>query len=94
MIDHEQGLFFKFIKMKPLVFEGLKFEYAFEFLIAYFEHLNKMGIIERYNVVFVFQIEKEAKHLMEVIYGVQIYLTSTYLGSILEYSPLEYVPRI
>lgn len=53
MTDDKHGLFSKFIKMKPPVFQGIEFEDVFEFLIDFHECLNKLGIVKKYGVEFV-----------------------------------------
>lgn len=52
MTNDEHGIFCKFIKMKPLIFQGIESEDDFELLIDGFEWLHKMDIIEKYGVEF------------------------------------------
>lgn len=54
IIDNEYWCFYKFMKSKPLVFQGTQSYDASKFLINYRECLHKMGIIENYGVDFVF----------------------------------------
>lgn len=53
MTDDEHGLFYKVIKMKPLIYWGTKYEDAFYFMIYCPESLHKMGVVKRYGVEFV-----------------------------------------
>ncbi|KAF3657744.1 putative pre-mRNA-processing factor 6-like [Capsicum annuum] len=58
MIGYEHDLFFKFIKMKPLIFHSTKFEDAYKLIIDCHEKLHNMGVVERYGmelVTFLFQ---------------------------------------
>lgn len=50
MINNELGLFYKFMKIKPLVFKGIEFEDEIECLIDCYEYLYKMGIVERHGM--------------------------------------------
>ena len=53
MISDQHELFSKFLKLKPLVLKCAEYEDAHEFLVDFHELLQKMGIVERFGVVFV-----------------------------------------
>lgn len=62
MTDDEHRLFYKFMKMKPPLFQGTTLKDAFEFLIGFCECLHKMGVVERYHVKFeLFYLQAKAK---------------------------------
>ena len=53
MTSDQHELFSKFLKLKPPVFKGAESEDAYDFLVDCHELLHKMGIVERFGVVFV-----------------------------------------
>lgn len=62
MTDDENRMFCKFMKLKPLIFQGIIFEDALEFIIYYQECLHKMGIIKKYCMKFdFFQLLNKSK---------------------------------
>lgn len=53
MIEDEHGLFYKFMNMKPLIFQGIESENDFDFIIDCHERLHKIGIAKNYRVEFI-----------------------------------------
>lgn len=71
MAGDKPNLFYNFIKMNPLVFCGMEFEDAYEFIIDYWEWLHMVGVVERYGVeLVIFLILGRYQDMVESLYGV------------------------
>ena len=53
MTCNEHEMLTMFLKIKPLVFLGLERQNAYEFILDWYNSLNKFGIIYQYGVEFV-----------------------------------------
>lgn len=59
---NEHDMFYKFIKMEPLIFHGTESDKIYEFIIDCHKRLHKMGMAERYSVELVtFQFQRDAR---------------------------------